>query len=127
MKRLAWLLLLASSAAFGQVPAVTQNNSPALDYLTVNLTTWAVTRFEIQFDTGAFVSIGLPTPTDDTKTGIGAHTYAGAKLGTYGLTVGSHTFAARACNAAGCGTASSPPFSFSYAPILDAPVNQRLQ
>ncbi len=109
------------------MPIATQNNAPALDYLITNLTIGAVTRFEIQFDANAFVSIGLPTPTDDAKTGIGAHTYAGAKLGTYGLAIGSHTFVARACNAAGCGIASSPPFSFTYAPILDAPANQRLQ
>ena|SRR5260221_845737 len=122
---LAWLLLLASSAAFGQVTA-TQNNAPALDYLTVNLTAYSVTRFEVQFDTGAFASIGLPATSDDAKTGVGAHTYAGPKLGTLGLSVGSHSYASRACNAGGCGTASAP-LSFSYAPIPDAPANQRFQ
>src|SRR5258708_10043072 len=106
MKRLAWLLLLASSAAFGQVPLATQNNSPALDYPTTALTTFSVTRFEIQFDAGTFISIGLPATTDDAKTLVGDHTYAGSKFGTYGLAVGGHTFASRACNSARSGSAA---------------------
>jgi hypothetical protein len=127
MKRLAGILLmLASLSAFGQVPIVTQNNSPAIDYLTTDLTAFAVTRFEMQLDSGSFSSIGLPATTDDAKTLPGAHTYAGPKLGTLGLSVGSHSFAARACNVTGCGAASLP-LTFTYAPTVVTPANLRFQ
>lgn len=119
--------MFATLSAFGQVPTGTQNNAPAFDYVTADLTAFSVTRFELQLDAGAFVSIGLPAATDDTKTGAGAHTYAGPKLGTFGLSVGSHTFNARACNTGGCGAASAVPFAFTYAPIPSGTANPRLQ
>ena len=127
MKKLLVLLAFVSLPAFAQVPIATQNNSPAFDYLLVDFTSFSVTRFEVQIDSGAFVSVGVPTTTDDVRTLPGAHTYAGPKFGTLGLSVGSHTFAARACNAGGCGVASTPPFAFTYAPIPSGTVNQRLQ
>src|SRR5258708_3608940 len=127
LSRLAWMLLLAGSSALGQVVTATQNNSPALDYPTTALTTFAVTRFEIQFDAGAFISIGLPTPTDDAKTLVGDHTYAGPKMGTLGLSVGNHTMSSHACNVAGCGQPSLVPLAFTYAPIPDGTANPRVQ
>lgn len=129
MKRLLILLvsmLLMSAPALGQ-SAATQNNAPAFDYLISDFTAASVTRFEIQFDGGAFTSIGVPATTDDTKTLAGGHTYAGPKFGTMGLSVGSHTFNARACNVGGCGGASPTPFAFTYAPIPAATANQRIQ
>jgi len=126
MKRLAWLLLFASSAAFAQVPVATQNSVPVFDYLIVDFTAFSVTRFEMQLDSGTFASIGVPATTDDVKTLVGAHPYPGPKLGTLGMSVGSHTFASRACNAGGCGIASAP-LAFTYAPIPNATANQRLQ
>ncbi len=121
------LLLFASSATFAQVPIATQNNAPALDYPIVDLAAFSVTRFEMQLDSGAFVSIGLPATTDDAKTIVGDHTYAGPKFGTLGLSIGNHTFSSRACNAGGCGVASAVPFAFTYAPIPTGTANQRLQ
>src|SRR5258708_22067586 len=66
MKRLAWLLLLASSAAFGQTH-VTQPFHYFFDQANAALP--SVNHYELKVDLGTPLNIGLPTGTASTIAG----------------------------------------------------------
>ncbi len=66
-----------------------------------------IDRFEVRYDSGGFISLGVPTKVSTT-----------AGVSKYKLippqTSGTHIFELRACNPAGCGPASAP---FAFAPL----------
>jgi hypothetical protein len=82
----------------------------AFDYIRTDFTSYAVTRFEVSWDGGAWSTIGIPAPFVDTQTQAGADSYSALPP----FTQSTHSVVVRACNAVGCGLASSP-FAFAYA------------
>lgn len=94
---------LATSAA-AQTPA-TPGQAFGFDYLTSDLATYAVIRFEQQIDGAAWVDVGIPTVANDAQTPAGATTY---RVAIPALTPGAHTVTWRACNATACSAAATP-------------------
>lgn len=109
--------LFFASTVNAQV-VVGPNTQYRFDFPTVDVVNFAITRFELKVDSGAYTTLGLPNPvTNDPNTPINSTTY-GATLGT--LTVGLHTAVVRACNAIGCG-ADSNSVSFRFLTVPSAP------
>src|SRR5690242_9730943 len=122
MKRLVVAVLLIGSlrgALLAQSVILTPTDALGFDYLDADLTSFAVARFEVSYDLGAWTSLGLPAPFALSDTIAGAHTYKVVPQ----FTTGSHSVQFRACNAAGCGSASAAfPFAVESAPA-SAPAN----
>jgi len=123
MKRLAWLLLLASSAAFGQTH-VTQPFHYFFDEANAAIPT--VNHYELKVDAGTPLNIGLPTGTPSTIAGQTTFSV----LADPALATGSHNFLVRACTTTSgtVGCADSSPLAFVLDPTAPpAPVNLRVQ
>ena len=98
------VLALVPVLAWAQ-PTATPGQAFAFDFVTADLATYSVTRFEMRVDTGTWVSVAIPTVANDTQTPAGSSTY---RVAIPALTPGAHSVAFRACNSGGCGTASAP-------------------
>lgn len=112
---LACLLLVCLTLPLSaQAPTVTSSQAIGFDYLDADMTAFSVTRFDVQWDNGAWVSIGIPAPVKQADTLAGASTY---KV-TPPFTTGNHSVSYRAVNEAGAGAASSP---FAFASLASSP------
>jgi hypothetical protein len=123
MKRLAWLLLLISTTAFGQTH-VTQPFHYFFDE--VNTALPLVNHYELKVDAGTPLNIGLPTGTASTIAGQTTFSV----LGDPALVTGSHSFLVRACasTSSTVGCADSSPLAFVLdLTALPAPTNLRVQ
>ena len=100
---------------------ITSNDAIGFDYAPSDVTTYAVTSFEAQWDTNAWVTLGMPSGVVLPDTLQGFVTYSVVPT----FTQGSHSLALRACNAVGCGSPSSPfAFAVLVAPAV-GPTNVR--
>jgi hypothetical protein len=96
------LSTLVASLLLFQAVTIGPTDAIGFDYATAEMTTYAVSRFEVSWDNSAYASLGIPA------------TVAGAPAGfsTYKVippfTSGQHTVVFRACNALGCGGSSTP-------------------
>lgn len=119
---LALTILFAPSLAYAQVAGPLDNF--AWDYRTADITTFAVSRFEVCVDATCrnFVPADIlwsnPTPTPPAG-------FSSYRIPVGAQTVGSHTIAVRACNTAapnnaGCGDALSLQFTFELKPTVPA-------
>jgi hypothetical protein len=107
-------LFLMSVPVLAQQPApLGPNDAIGFDYSDVNMTTYQVVDFQAQFDSGAWVSLGIPTSVVLADTQAGHRTYK--VLSPFAN--GTHSVVFRACNSAGCGGPSVP---FAYAHV-DSP------
>lgn len=120
---LSGLLMVAALVAnvAAQAPTATPTQAFGVDYLDADMTTYAVTRFEIQVDGGAFTSVGIPPKQNDMQTPAGGSTY---KIAIPPMTPGSHTVGVRVCNVVTCSTATPLSFTFSITPV--APPTPRI-
>lgn len=116
MKRLlfAMLFVILAAPVMAQTPTMLPGQSVGFDYPDADLTTYAITRFEVKWDSQAWASIGLPTGIVDAQTLTGQKTYKATPT----FSSGSHQFSVRVCNVVGCSPASTPPFAFV---VLSAP------
>lgn len=94
-------------AAMQPAPTIGPSDALGFDYLNADMTTYSVTRFEVAWDGGAWVALGIPTARTLADTSPGASTYPVVPP----FTNGNHTFSVRAVNIAGAGGASIP-FAF---------------
>lgn len=92
-------------------PIVTANQFFGFDYKPGDITAFAIVRFEIQVDTGAWTSVAIPPKANDAQTLAGYDTY---KTPIPAMVPADHTVLVRACNAQLCGDASAP-FTFTLA------------
>lgn len=123
MKRLLLTIIISlcfASISKAQTP-VLQNQSFAVDYITADIATYSILRFEQKVDTGNYVSINIPPTANDTSTPVGSTTY---KTPIPPLTVGVHSIVVRACAAIGC-SADSPTLSFKLL-IIPVPSGLRI-
>ena len=101
-------------------PTIGPADALGFDYLDTDLTTSQVNNFQVQWDSGPWVNLGIP------PNAVYGDTVAGGK--TYkvipSFTSGSHTMAIHACNTAGCGVASAP-FPFVVGVVPNPPTNVR--
>lgn len=110
---MAVVLVMATGAqAQGQA---TPGQAFAFDYETAAMTTYSVVRFEQQVDGGAWADIGIPEVSNDGQTPTAHTTY---RVAIPALTPGAHAVSFRACNAAGCGAAST---TFPFVLIVQPP------
>ena len=101
-------LLVALLLPLPQPPVVLlPTEAFAFEFPDAALTSEGIDRFEVSYDAGAFASLGLP-PKLSTVNGISKYKLIPPQ------TSGTHSFSLRACNAVGCGPASSP---FAFAPL----------
>lgn len=106
-----------------QVPTITSSQAVGFDYLDADMVSFSVTRFDVQWDNGVWVSIGIPAAVKLANTLAGASTY---KV-TPPFTTGNHSVSFRAVNAAGAGAASGPfPFAVVGSPPAGVPTNVRV-
>lgn len=103
-------------------PTAILTDAIGVDYVDANIVSGGVTRFERQFDGGAWASVGMPTKFSDALTTTGASTY---RIAFPTLTAGNHTVAIRACNASQCSD-PTPIFSFFLTVKLEVPTNARV-
>ncbi len=113
MKKLLLLTFLMSGQAFAQ-PHVTQPFRYFWDEPTVNVNgspSVQVNHFEMQIDTGTFVSVGIPVGSFPSTT-VGLTTFP--LPADPALPIGAHTFAIRSCATAASGVScsTSAPFAF---------------
>ena len=121
MKRLILLLLLLPLSALGQTTA-RPGDSVYWDYLIADLP--KIDRFEVQFGTSAFVSVGIPITKDGPNTLPNAHTYWMLIPST--VPFGSATVSVRACLQVSC-SANLGPLAFTFAPAFPpTPANLRV-
>ena len=95
-------LLLSIPLLAAQAPVIGPTDAVGFDYLDADMA--ITTRFESSYDNGPWASVQIPTTVPLGKTYKVIPPY----------TSGSHTVLFRACNSAGCGSASVP-FAFVYA------------
>ncbi len=107
---MAILLTLLLAGGFWQAPIVGPNDAIGFNYTDADFANAQVERFENQYDGGQWLSIGIPTVYQNLN---GITTYRVIPT----TATGTHTLSFRACNAVGCGNASSP---FAFA-VLGAP------
>jgi len=101
-------------------PTIGPNDALGFDYLDTDMSTAQVNNFQVQWDGGPWVNLGVPVSVILADTATGAKTYKVIPS----FTSGSHTMTIHACNSAGCGVASSPfPFVVGVAP--NGPTNVR--
>jgi hypothetical protein len=105
---IALLFSVLMSAPFFQPPTVLlPTEAFAFEFPDAAFAAESIERFEVVYDSGAWVSLGIPVKVGTT-----------AGISKYKLippqTSGTHVFQLRACNAVGCGPASSP---FAFAPL----------
>lgn len=112
MKKWLWLVLfvLVAVPVLAQVPVAVAGDRIAWDYKDADLSNYAVNRFEIQIDSGAWTSVGIPTQTTATADG---KTYL---VPFPALQPGNHTVSVRACNADLC-SAGLGPLGFKLAVV----------
>lgn len=79
----------------------------AFEFPDAALTNESIERFEVVYDSGVFVSIGIPTKVSSAN-GISKYKLIPPQ------TSGTHVLQLRACNAVGCGPTSAP---FAFAPL----------
>lgn len=91
-------------------PTFGPEDAVLFDYYTADIATYAVRRYEVQWDGGPWSSLGLPTAYTTPQTPSGAVTYKVPPP----FSTGNHTAAFRACNAQRCG-AGSVQFRFREA------------
>lgn len=112
MKRLAVLVTLVTllaAPAFAQLQ-LTQNDALAFDYDNAVFSQYAVTEFQVQWDSaGSWTTLSTQSFTDSSTT-AGHTSYKFVPP----FTNGNHSVSIRACNVYACGTGSAP-FSFGYA------------
>lgn len=97
------LSTLVASLLLWQAVTIGPTDAIGFDYATAEMTTYAVTRFEVSWDTSAFASLGIP-PLVSAGAPVGFQTYKVIPP----FTSGQHTVVFRACNALGCGGGSTP-------------------
>ena len=106
-----WILLLGvlmATTVSAQTPVIGPTDAIAFDYGNADFTAYQVTRFEASWDGLTFGAVTTQSAVlADTPTGYTSY------LVTPPFSNGTHTVSFRACNAAGCGGASSP-FAFAY-------------
>lgn len=103
-----FLIAVVLSASLFQPPTVLlPTEAFAYEFPDAALSAESIDRFEVSYDGAAFTSLGLP-PKLSTANGISKYKLIPPQ------TSGTHTFSLRACNAVGCGPASSP---FAFAPL----------
>lgn len=125
-----WLLTLFVSLGFAvsaraqtpPPPVATASQSFGFDYKDTDVTAGGVSRFEMQVDGGAFVSVAIPPKANDSQTPAGSSTYA---VPIPALTTGPHSVSFRACNPQLCGD-SSAPFAFVLAVKPAVPTGTRI-
>ena len=118
MQKIVWAVAMVVGLATGaaaQTPA-TPGQAFAFDYLTADLATYSVVRFEQQIDGGAWTDQGIPTVANDAQTPAGATTY---RVAIPALTPGAHTATWRACNATACSAAAAP---LAFTLVVQPPV-----
>lgn len=104
----------------GGAPIIGPNDALGFDYVDANIVNYAVTHFEVQYDTAPFVML-QPTQVILGDTPPGSTTYRFVPP----FSSGTHTAMVRACRAEGCGGGSNP-FAFGYAVANPAvPLNLR--
>jgi hypothetical protein len=112
--RLTWasfvvaFVLVAPLVAQQPIP-LSPSDAIGFDYTDANLTAYQVSGFEASYDSGPWVSLGIPTGVILPDTPAGSRTYKAIPP----FTSGTHTVVFRACNGAGCGVPSSP-FAFEH-------------
>ena len=125
-------LLIVALAAWA-APALAQLTPSGFllwDYNTANFSLFSISRFELQLDSAAFVSVGIPATRNDAQTEAGSNTYGVAASGMI-ITVGNHTFSVRACSVAQC-SLNNPVAGFTFSvpppppPVLAPPRNLRV-
>lgn len=116
---LAVAMVLATVVPASAQPQATPTQRIAFDYAVADLTTFAVVRFEVKWDAGAFTSINIPPPV---STANGVAVYA---VDFPPLTPGQHSFEARACNATAC-SEPSPTFVFTLVVVPPVPGGVRI-
>jgi hypothetical protein len=104
------LLLMAVPVLAQQPTPLGPNDAIGFDYVDANMTAYQVTGFEASWDTGVWVSLGIPASTILSDTPAGSRTYRVLSP----FATGTHTVVFRACNGAGCGGGSVP---FAYAHV----------
>lgn len=105
------VFMLFVAPTFAQAPVFSPGDALGWDYPDADTATYQVSRFEAQYDNGAWVAVGM----DVAGTANGITTYKT----TPAVTNGTHSVVVRACNVSGCGGASSP---FAFA-VLTAPAS----
>lgn len=122
-------LLLVASLVLLSTPALSQvlilknaGRSYGVDYITANIKTFSITRFEIQLDGGTWNSIGIPPIQNDAQTLTGYDTYVSPIPDTTPL--GNHTALARVCQSGTVCSDPSNPLAFVFA-VIPAPANMR--
>ncbi len=101
---------MVSRAAQAAGPIIGPQDALGFDYLTADLTTFTVSRFEVSWDnatcasSGAWSAIGIPTGRTLADTPGGALTYPVVPP----FTSGSHLWCVRAVNIAGPGGPAGP-------------------
>jgi hypothetical protein len=120
---LAFVLLAVASIVHAQPPVATATQKFTFDYKTSDFTTFAVLRFELQVDGGAWVSVNVPATTDDATTPAGSHSY---DVPIPALVTGNHTWTVRACNAQLCSDPMTP-MAFVLAVKPPAPSGLRIK
>ena len=106
-----FITLTLSSVALGaQAPVFSPGDSLGWDYADADVATYQVSRFEAQYDSGAWTAVGMTAH----ASANGVTTFKTTPV----VSNGTHQVMIRACNVSGCGNASSP---FAFA-VLTAPV-----
>jgi hypothetical protein len=108
--------------ALGQQPTfIDVNEAIGFDYPDADMTFYAVTSFEAQYDDGQWQNLGVPPSVIDANTQFGMKTYKVVPP----MMTGNHTVSFRACNSVGCGGGSTP-FYFTFVMVPEGtPTNVR--
>jgi hypothetical protein len=92
-----------------QPVALSPADALGFDYRDVDLSGYAVSGFEVNFDNGPWQPLGIPASVILPDTIPGGRTYKVLSP----FVSGTHTVAFRACNSAGCG-GPSVPFAYEH-------------
>jgi hypothetical protein len=108
-------------AAAMQTPVATAVNALRWEQLTTDLTSSAIQRFDVCYDTAPCLSVtvaaaALPNPTTE-QGGPPAAGHSAFRMALPALTPGNHSVTVKACNSDVCGAASAPlDFRFVVVP-----------
>lgn len=106
------LLTVTILGAAAQTPPVLgDNDAIGFDYLDADFVQWQVTRFENQYDGGAWVTISPPVYSQ--TSGVTTYFVRPQDIST---PTGTHTVTFRACNTQGCSTGTAP-FQFAIGSV----------
>jgi hypothetical protein len=106
---LVWIVFQTPHVAAQGPPIVGPNDAIGFDYFDTEMTAAEVTMFQVQYDGGVWINLGIPPGVVLATTLPGAKTYKANSP----FTSGTHSVVFRACNTVGCG-GGSVPFAFAH-------------